>query len=145
MVQPNSSDSPETASTPLHLEIYNNENFFELTFLSEGATWCKSCHLDFCQGKKVITFGVIFSHKERWMYPIKGDWSSCKPSHRETVRYYHAAKKCLTNRFPYFSLEYIHIRSDVKESLEWVWAWPLIKFLLYPWPVPEVPLSNLTC
>ena len=71
----------------------------------------------FCHRKKVIPFDVIFSHKERWMYPIKGDWSNCKPSQRETVRYYHASKKCLTSRFPYFSLEYIHIRSDVKKSL----------------------------
>jgi len=117
MAQPSSSDSPETASTPLHLEIYNNENLFELTFLSEGATWCKSCHLDFCQRKKVITFDVVFSHKERWMYPIKEDWSNCKPPQRETVRYHEAAKKCLTSRFPYFSLEYIQIPTDVVESL----------------------------
>ena len=79
-------------------------------------TWCKSCHLEFCDRKKVITFDVIFSHKERWMYPIKGDWPNCKASQRETVRYYHAAKKCLTSRFSYFSLEYIHIPSDIKEN-----------------------------
>lgn len=117
MAQPSSSDSAETASIPLYSEIYHNENLFELMFLSEGATRCKSCHLDFCHRKKVIPFDVIFSHKERWMYPIKGDWSNSKPSQRETVRYYHASKKCLTSRFPYFSLEYIHIPSDVKKSL----------------------------
>lgn len=117
MAQPSSSDSAETASIPLYSEIYHNENLFELMFLSEGATRCKSCHLDFCHRKKVIPFDVIFSHKERWMYPIKGDWSNSKPSQRGTVRYYHASKKCLTSRFPYFSLEYIHIPSDVKKSL----------------------------
>lgn len=36
MAQPSSSDSAETASTPLYLEIYHNENLFELMFLSEG-------------------------------------------------------------------------------------------------------------
>lgn len=117
MAQPSSSDSAETASIPLYSEIYHNENLFELMFLSEGATRCKSCHLDFCHRKKVIPFDVIFSHKERWMYPIKGDWSNSKPSQRGTVRYYHASKKFLTSRFPYFSLEYIHIPSDVKKSL----------------------------
>lgn len=117
MAQPSSSDSAETASIPLYSEIYHNENLFELMFLSEGATRCKSCHLDFCHRKKVIPFDVIFSHKERWMYPIKGDWSNSKPCQRGTVRYYHASKKCLTSRFPYFSLEYIHIPSDVKKSL----------------------------
>ncbi|KAK2573502.1 hypothetical protein P5673_001159 [Acropora cervicornis] len=35
IAQPNSGDSPETASTPLHLEIYHNENLFELMFLSK--------------------------------------------------------------------------------------------------------------
>ena len=54
MAQPSSSDSVETASTPLYSEIYHNENLFELMFLSEGATRCKLCHLDFCHRKKVI-------------------------------------------------------------------------------------------
>jgi len=109
--------STEVADTPLYSEIYHNENSFVLMFLSEDAKRCKSCHLDFCHKKKTIPFDVIFSHKERWMYPINGDWANCRPSNRETVRYYHAAKKCLMGRFPYFSEEYIHIPGDVKDSL----------------------------
>ena len=92
-------------------------NPFELVFLVESVKRCKSCHLDFCHRKKVIPFDVIFSHKERWMYPINGDWSNCRPSQRETVRYYHASMKCLLTRFPYFTTDYISISSDVKESL----------------------------
>ena len=118
MAQPSSSDFAETASTPLYSEIYHNENLFELMFLLEGATRCESCHLDFCHRRKVIPFDVFFSYNKEWsMYPVKGDWSNCKPSQRETIRYYHAAKECLTSRFPYFLLQYIHIPSDVKESL----------------------------
>ena len=109
--------STEVADTPLYSEIYHNENSFELMFLSEDAIRCKSCHLDFCHKKKTIPFDVIFAHKERWMYPISGDWANCRPSNRETVRYYHSAKKCLMSRFPYFSKEYIHIPGDVKDSL----------------------------
>ena len=130
--QPSSSRSMETATTsgPLYSEIHHNENKFELMFLVEGAKRCKSCHLDFCHRKKVIPFDVIFSHKERWMYPINGDWSNCKPSQRKTVRYYHASMKCLISRFPYFTADYICIPSDVEESLrdshkklscKWVW------------------------
>ena len=26
--------------------------------------------------KKVIPFDLIFSHKERWMFPVNGDWST---------------------------------------------------------------------
>lgn len=79
MAQPSSSDSMETASTPLYSEIYHNENLFELMFLLEGATRCKSWHLDFCH-RKVIPSDVIFSHKEWWMYQFKGDWPDWKPS-----------------------------------------------------------------
>lgn len=130
MAQPSSSDSAETASTPLYSEIYHNENLFELMFLSEGATRCKSCHLAFCHRRKVIPFNVIFSHKEQWMYPVERDWSNCKPSQRETVRYYHAPKKCLTSRFPYFTLEYIHIPSDVKQKQRKHWETELSRQLL---------------
>ena len=117
--QSSSSASAETANTsePLYSEIHHNENEFELMFLVEGAKRCKSCHLVFCHRKKVISFDVIFSHKERWMYPINGDWSNCKPSQRETIRYYHASMKCLISRFPYFTADYIRIPSDVEESL----------------------------
>ena len=51
------------------------------------------------------------------MFPVDSDWSNCKPSSKETVRYYHAAKKCLTDRFLYFSVDYIEIPVDVKNSL----------------------------
>lgn len=114
---PSSSESTEVGDTPLYSEIFHNENPFELMFLSEGIKRCKSCHLDFCHRKKVIPFDVIFAHKERWMFPINKDWSNCRPTTRETERYYHASKKCLISRFPYFSKEYIHIPGDVKDSL----------------------------
>ena len=81
--QPSSSASEQTG--PLYSEIHNNENPFELVFLVENVKRCKSCHLNFCHRKKVITFNVIFSHKERWMYPVNGDWSNCRPSQQETV------------------------------------------------------------
>ena len=113
--QPSSSASAQTG--PLYSEIHHNENPFELVFLVESVKRCKSCHLDFCHRKKVIPFDLIFSHKERWMYPVNGDWSNCRPSQRETVRYYHASMKCLLTRFPYFTADYISIPSDVKESL----------------------------
>ena len=113
--QPSSSASAQTG--PLYSEIHHNENPFELVFLVESVKRCKSCHLDFCHRKKVIPFDLIFSHKEQWMYPVNGDWSNCRPSQRETVRYYHASMKCLLTRFPYFTADYISIPSDVKESL----------------------------
>ena len=101
----------------LYTEIYHNENPFILMFLTEAAKRCKSCQLDFCHRKKVIPFDIIFSHKERWMFPVNGDWSNCRPSRQGTVRCYHAAKKCLTSRFPYFSINYVEIPGDVKDSL----------------------------
>ena len=52
------------------------------------------------------------------MFPVNGDWSNCRPSRQETVRYYHATMKCLTNRFPFFSVVYVEIPNDVKDSLQ---------------------------
>ena len=109
----------EQANTnPIYTKIFHNENPFILMFLTDGAKSCKSCHLDFCHRKKVISFDLILSHKERWMFPVNGDWSNCRPSRQETVRYYHATKKCLTNRFPFFSVVYVEIPNDVKDSLQ---------------------------
>ena len=65
------------------------------------------------------------------MFPVNGGWSSSRPSRQETVRYYHATKKCLTNRFPFFRLSTwkfllmlkiafkIHRRSISQASLGW--------------------------
>ena len=109
----------EQANTNLlYTEIYYNENPFILMFLTDGAKRCKSCHLDFCHRKKVIPFDLIFSHKERWMFPVNGDWSNCRPSRQETVRYYHATKKCLNDRFPFFSVDCVEIPNDVNDSLQ---------------------------
>lgn len=93
----------EQANTnPLYTEIYHYENPFIFMFLTDGAKRCKSCHLDFCHRMKVIPFDIIFSHKKRWMFPVNGGWSNCRPSRQETLRYYHATNKCLTNRFSLF-------------------------------------------
>ena len=96
-------------TNPLYTEIYHNENTFNLMFLTDGAKRCKSCYSDFCHRKKVIPFDPIFSHKERWMFPVNGDWSNCRPSRQETVRY--------DVRFPFFSVDYVEIPNDVKDSL----------------------------
>lgn len=110
-------EEKQANANSLYTEIYHNENPFILMFLTEGAKRCKSCQLDFCHRKKVIPFDIIFSHKELWMFPVNGDWSNYSLSRQETVRYYHAVKKCLTSRFPYLSIDYMEIPGDVKDSL----------------------------
>ena len=108
----------EQANTnPLYTEIYHYDNPFILMFPTDGVKRYKSCHLDFCHRKEVNPFDLIFSHKERWMFPVNGDWSNCRPSRQETVRYYHATKKYLTNRFPSSSVDYVEIPNYVKDSL----------------------------
>ena len=88
---------------PLYTEIYHNENPFILMFLTDEAKRCKSCHLDFVTERRSSPLTLYF-HTERWMFPVNGDWSNCRPSRQETRRYYHATKKCLTNRFPFLRL-----------------------------------------
>ena len=121
----------EKANTnPLYTETYHNENPCILMFLIDWAKRWKSCHLDFCHWKKVIPFDLIFSHREWQVFPVNGGWSNCRPSHEETMRYYHATK-CLTKRFSFFSVDYlemlmmlkiafeIHTRSSSHASLGW--------------------------
>ena len=90
-------------------------------FLPKEAKTCKTCDIEFCQRKQVIPFNIVFAHKERWLYPVDGDWSKAKASKRETTRCYYTAKKCIMQRFPYFSWEYVEIPSsalvDTVESL----------------------------
>ena len=97
--------------------IHHNENQFVLMLLPKEAKTCKTCEIDFCQRKQVIPFNLVFAHKERWLYPVDGDWSQAKASKKETTRYYHTNRKCIMQRFPYFSWDFVEIASSVADSL----------------------------
>lgn len=98
-------------------EIHHNENQFDLMLLPKEAKTCKTCEIEFCQRKQVITFNMVFAHKERWLYPVDGDWSKPKASKKETTRYYHTTRKCIMQRFPYFSWDYVEISSSAADSI----------------------------
>ena len=112
----NSSEKNDLTKQPF-TEIYHNDNQFVLQFLTEGAKSCKSCGLSFCHRKRVIPFDVILSHKERWHYPLNGDWSEKRASKVETTRYYHPSSKCLLSRFPYFDVSFVEIPLHVLPQL----------------------------
>ena len=98
-------------------EIHHNENQFALMLLPKEAKTCKTCEIEFCQRKQVIPFNMVFAHKERWLYPVDGDWSKPKASKKETTRYYHTTRKCIMQRFPYFSWDYVEISPMAADSL----------------------------
>ena len=108
---------PSNQARQTFTEIHHNENQFVLMFLPQEARTCKSCEIEFCRRKQVIPFNMVFAHKERWLYPVDGDWSKAKASKKETNRFYHTAKKCILKRFPYFNWEYVEIPSHVADSL----------------------------
>ena len=41
--------------------------------------------------------------KERYFFPIDGDWKKKQASNKEASRYYHADPGCVQPRFPYFT------------------------------------------
>ena len=84
---------------------------------SDGKT-CKGCKNDFCHRQKIVPFDLVFSHKERYYFPLHGDWKNKQASNKESTRYFHADPKCIMPRFPYFSNHYIQIPSEVRNSLQ---------------------------
>ena len=95
---------------------------------------------------------------EWWMFLVNGDWSSCRPSRQETVRYYHAMKKCLTNRLSFFLLTTwkflmmlkitfeIHTRSISQASLSWhpnkTWDYVPVCERTFSVLVPHLPYNS---
>lgn len=98
-------------------EIHHNDNQFNLAFLTEEAATCKSCGINFCHRVRVIPFDLVLMHRERWYYPMNGNWSEKRPSKQETTRFYHTTKKCLLPRFPYFTGCYVEISPSVLSLL----------------------------
>ena len=94
--------------------IYHNDNVFTCKPLHEQADFCRSCNISFCHRQRILPYNLIFEHKEKWYYPVKGDWSNKRESKYETTRYYHVSKDCIMKRFPYFTTDYIDIPNDVK-------------------------------
>lgn len=112
-----SGDGKTNQGGQLFTEIHHNDNNFVLMFLPKEAKQCKSCDLSFCHRVKVIPFNLVFAHKERWFYPVDGDWSNRRASNKETTRYYHTRRNCIVKRFPYFGWEYVEIPQDVLDVL----------------------------
>ena len=83
---------PSNQARQTFTEIHHNENQFVLMFLPQEARTCKSCEIEFCQRKQVIPFNMMFVDKERWLYPVDGDWSKAKASRKETNRFYHTQR-----------------------------------------------------
>lgn len=91
---PRGSAAKQQANKPSlwYSALHHNSNRFYLQFLSSvppNCTHCKSCDVEFCKRKRVIPFDMVLSHRERWYYPVNGDWSNKKASQKETALYYH--------------------------------------------------------
>ena len=105
-------------TTHVYSEIYHNDNPFVLCMLPPEAKTCKGCKHDFCHRQKIIPYDLVFEHKERYYFPLQGDWKNKIATNKEATRYYHADPKCIMPRFPYFTIDYIEIPSEVKTSLQ---------------------------
>ena len=66
-----STSQPETR---WYSEIYGNDNRFVLRILPKEAKICKGCNNPFCHRQKIISHDLVLEHKERYDFPIDGDW-----------------------------------------------------------------------
>ena len=101
-----------------YTEIHHNDHPVVLLLLPGEAKVCKGCSNNFCHRKRIVPHDMVLEHKERYFFPINGDWKKKKQaSSREASRYYHADPACLMSRFPYFSKEYTEIKPEVEVML----------------------------
>lgn len=102
----------------MYTEIFHNDNNFVVMFLPKEAKSCKSCEKDFCHRLKVQPFDLVLAHKEKWYYPVEGNWANKRASSCETTKHYHIERKCVTSRFPYFNSTYVEVPPNVKDQLK---------------------------
>ena len=112
------SEESSNNATHVYNETYHNDHPFVLCMLPSDAKTVKGCKNDFCHRQKIVPFDLVFSHKERYYFPLHGDWKNKQASNKESTCYFHADPKCIMPRFPYFSNHYIEIPSEVRNSLQ---------------------------
>ena len=74
-------------TTHVYSEIYHNDNPFVLCILPPEAKTCKGCQHDFCHRQKIIPYDLVFAHKERYYFPLQGDWKNKVATNKEATRY----------------------------------------------------------
>ena len=77
-------------ATYVYNEIYHNECPFVLCMLPSDAKTCMGCKNGFCHTQKIIPFDLVLSHRERYYFPLHGDWKNKQASNKESTRYYHS-------------------------------------------------------
>ena len=100
-----------------YTEIHHNDNPFNVRILPLEAKIYKGCGNNFCHRQRIMPYDLALEHKEKYYFPVDGDWKKKQATNKESSRYYHADIKCIMTRFPYFTKEYKEISSTVKASL----------------------------
>ena len=94
---------------------HNNNNPLSLGSYTRMLSGAKPATPTYATGRESYHL-TWFSHRERWYYPVNGNWWNRKASQKET-RYYHTTRQCMMAWFPYFDLDYVEIPDDVTATL----------------------------
>ena len=86
--------------------------------LPPEAKTCKGCKHNFFHTQKIIPYDLVFAHNERYYFPLQGDWKNKVATNKEEMRYYRTDPKCIVPWFPYFTVDYIEIPSEVETTLQ---------------------------
>ena len=110
-------------------KIYHNNNNFVVVFTKDIPTNklnsnCFHCKVEFpnCTKITVLPFNIVLAHKERWMYRNQSrhsvtdpEWLP-SPQGKETTKYYHLARRCIFERFPYFNEAFFECNLPLTQS-----------------------------
>ncbi|KAJ7354915.1 hypothetical protein OS493_029024 [Desmophyllum pertusum] len=67
----------------VYSEIHHNDNPFILRILTKEANICKGCGNNFCHRQRIVPNDLVFEHKERYYFPLNGDWKKSRQQTRK--------------------------------------------------------------
>ena len=78
---------------------------------------CAYCQNEFPRGQlAIVPFDIVISHKERWLYLNRNCYADSQPLYiassvkKLTNKYYCIRRKCIYNRFPYFTAQLLKVK-----------------------------------
>lgn len=98
-------------------KIWQNDNPFQLMFITPNQKKCITCKKAFNKGGNA-PFNLCLSHKERYEYPFKGDFHDIRESAGEKNFYYHLDMSCVWGHHPTFQPGDISIQESLRENLK---------------------------
>ena len=100
-------------------EVWDNNEplIFDVPIEKNVCTYRKN---EFLRGQlAIVAFDIVISHKERWLYWDRNRSADSQPLYiassvkKLTKKYYCIRRKCVYNRFPYFTAQLLKVKDGI--------------------------------